>query len=151
MAAVPFVLRAHVLQNVAIRYQHLFRLHREWLRVRLEIVDSQLQIHMAEITPSEPLPNPQLLALRVPKRIQPALVVESFRIHDQDIALPMADRITHPGRLRINGKHAAISVYLAVRVALFVENSHECWRLNDLERKIIVKVTARNALRNTAR
>ena len=106
---------------------------------------------MSEITLMKPLPNPQILALRVSHCIQPTLVVEACRIHDQRIALPTTDRIAHPRRLRVNGKLAAIRVNLAIRVAPFIEHRDHHRRLNDLKRKIIVELTARNALRNTAR
>jgi len=77
MGAVLFVFRADILQYVAIWYQHLGRLYSKRLDVRFRIVDGQLQIHMTEITPMEPLPNPKTLALRVSHCIQPALVVET--------------------------------------------------------------------------
>src|ERR1700680_2241057 len=105
---------------------------------------------MAKITPVKAFPNPEILALRVSDRIQPALVVESRRIHDQCIAFPMADRVAHPRRLRIIGKLAAIRVYLPVRVTLFVEHRNHSWSLNDFERKIVIKVEPRNALRDAA-
>src|ERR1017187_3568754 len=63
----------------------------------------------------------------------------------------MADRIPYPCRLRIIGKLSAIRVYLTVRVALFVEHRGHRRSLNDFERKIIIKVAARNALRDAAR
>src|ERR1700730_9292065 len=112
MGAVLFVFRADILQYIAIRHQHLGRLYCNRLGVRFGIVDGQLQIHMTEVTPVEPLPNPEFLTLWVSHRIQPALVVESRRIHDQRIALPTADRIAHPRWLPLNWKLAAIRVYL---------------------------------------
>src|SRR4051812_13129373 len=63
----------------------------------------------------------------------------------------MAGRIPHPCRLWIIGKLSAIRVYLAVRVALFVKHRDHPRSLNDFERKIIIKVAARNALRDAAR
>jgi hypothetical protein len=75
-----FVLCADVLQNIAIRNQHFSRLYGKRFGVHFGIVDGQLQIHMAEITPVEAFPNLQILALRVSRCIQPALVVEAFPV-----------------------------------------------------------------------
>src|SRR5580704_9613953 len=105
---------------------------------------------MTEIPTVEPFPNPWLLALRMSHRIQPALVIESVRIHHQRIAFPMPHGIAHPRWLRINGKLAAVRVYLAVRVALLIQHRDDSRSLNDFERKIVVQVSPRNALRNTA-
>ena len=65
MCAVLFISRADILQHVTVGYQHLGGLDRERFGVHFWIVDRQLQIHMAEITPMEAFPNPQILALRV--------------------------------------------------------------------------------------
>ena len=80
VGAVFFVFLAGVLQDVAIRYQNFSRLYGERFGVHFGIVDGQLQIHMAEITPVEAFPNLQILALRVSRCIQPALLVEAFPV-----------------------------------------------------------------------
>jgi len=103
MGAVLFVLRADVLQNVAIRYQYLDCLYGEGLGVHFGIVDGQLQVHMAKIAPVEALLNPQSLAMRMAERIEPASVVESGRIDHQRIAFPTSYRVAQPGRFRIGG------------------------------------------------
>src|SRR6266852_7111461 len=149
--AVLLVFIAKGLQNVAVWNQELRDLYRDWFEVHLGVLDGHLQVHMAEIAAVKALLKAQSLAAGMSEAIQPALIVESRRIHHERIAFPMPNRIAEPRRVGISGKLAPIRVYLAVRVIHLVQDHGHSARLNDLKGSICEHIGARDAERQAAR
>ena len=68
-------------------------------------------------------------------RIEPGLVVEAGRFHQQRVAIPVPHRISQPGGLRyFVRKVGAVGLDLAMRAVGFVHNHGRPGRLNDLIR-----------------
>ena len=56
-------------------------------------------------------------------------------MHNQSVTLPLAHRVSVPGRLRIGRQWAAIRENLPVVDVVFTENHHQPWRLHDLSHR----------------
>src|SRR5580704_36589 len=110
---IPFVFGAEVFRDVVVRLKKFGELDGECFGVHLGVVDGYLDIHVAEVAPVEPFRQVQALAVRMAHTIQPAPIVESDGVHDKRVALPSADRISQPQRLRIGGSFAAVGRDLA--------------------------------------
>ena len=82
------VLVADVLDQVHIRKQLLALCVRQRLRVRLRIVDGDLDIHVPDVAAPEPLDQVHGLAVRMAAAIEPGLVVEAGGVNNQGIAVP---------------------------------------------------------------
>src|SRR5690242_10776901 len=110
--AIFFVLGAEKLEDVAVGLKPEREADGEGLRVHLGVVHRRLHVDVTEVAPTEALYHAQLLAVRVSAAVQPALVVEAGRGHDEDVTIPPPDRVAKPERLRIGGRDAAIRVDL---------------------------------------
>src|SRR5258708_37684006 len=104
VSAVLFILGTDVFQKVAVWDQSYGGLDGEGSRVVFRVIVSDLQIHVAEIAAAIALRDVQGFAPWVAEYVQPALVVETARFDHKRFALPLADGVSHPGRLRILGK-----------------------------------------------
>src|ERR1700680_1958367 len=74
-------------------------------------------------------------AVRKALHVQPSLVVETDRVDDQRIAIPVADRISHPGWTKILRVLPAIGVDLSNEMVVLEQHQNSSARLNDLEWK----------------
>src|SRR5262245_5541718 len=95
------VLFADTVAQVRIRYQTPHELHIPRLRIRLRIVNRDLDFHLPDFRPRETFDDPQRLGSRQTFHIEPGLAVLSDGLHDKRVLLPVADRISHPCGLRI--------------------------------------------------
>src|SRR2546427_2912663 len=80
VSAVLLVLGADVFKEVAVRYQPQSSLDGEGPRVVLRIIESDLQIHMAEIAAAIALGDAHGFAARVAESVEPGPVVEADRV-----------------------------------------------------------------------
>src|SRR5438046_10498138 len=76
--------------------------------IRLGIVDGDLNIHVSEVLPSEALDHVQGIGGWPAQLIQPRLTVETFAVDHQSVAIPLAGRVTHPGRVVVRPQLTAI-------------------------------------------
>src|SRR5262245_59561275 len=74
---------------------------RPWLGIRVPIVNRDLNIHVAEILPAEPLDDVQRFGCRLALLIQPELSIEALRVNNERVAVPGAGRIAEPRGRRI--------------------------------------------------
>src|SRR5215471_3600848 len=136
------VLVADELDELGVRHDLLVDADREWLRVRLRIVDRDVDFEPPERGPAEALCELGLLAVRTAADVEPAVARTVFgaaqvvRLDDERVALPMADGIAVPLRLRVAlfRQRAAVDVNLAEAVVGFVQHQKLCRRLDDLAR-----------------
>src|SRR5579864_1326650 len=73
------------------------------------------------------------LAVRVTKRIQPALIIQSNGVNDKIIALPLADGVAHPGGLEILGMTPAIDPDLPPYALVLKKHEDPVRCLHDLK------------------
>src|SRR6266498_5858373 len=95
------VLRAHVLEQFRIGLQRQRQRHHPRTRVRLRIIDGDLDVHMAEVFATESLGHAEILRRRMAEVVEPHVLDEAGRADDEVVALPFADRIPEPRRVRI--------------------------------------------------
>ena len=105
------------------------------LRIRLRVVDGNLQIHVAKIFASEAFGHLQRVRDRVSVGIEPGFAVRSGRLDNQRVAVPVADRISLPVGIRVFGEGPAIHEDLPEDGARLVEDDDEPRSLNDLPRR----------------
>src|SRR5262249_57787221 len=73
----------------------------------------------------------QLIAVRNALAIEPGLVIESNRVDDKNVAVPMGDRITHPERLKILRRTRAVKEQFAITMKVTLgEYDHKRWGLD---------------------
>src|SRR5262249_7487742 len=71
------------------------------LCVSFSVVDRDFNIHVAEIFPAESLDDVERFGCRLALLIQPELSIETLRVHNERVALPLASRISQPAGGRI--------------------------------------------------
>src|SRR5215470_17885740 len=88
--------------------------------------------------------------MRMTYSIKPGPVIEPGRLDHERVALPMADRISQPTRIRIFRQLPSIHIDLAVAPgAALIEQSHDRGRLDDAVHRIkYFRRTGRQAVRN---
>src|SRR5262245_43775008 len=103
---------------------------------------------MTQIEARVALDHMQLIAVRNALAVEPGLVIESYRVNDKNVAVPMGDRVTHPEGLEILRMTTAVKKQLAItmNVAL-VENDDKRWSLHKFLRK---RRNTRNARRKAS-
>ncbi len=89
--AVLLVFVAEIFEDVSVGLKLVRHLDGEGLRVHLRIVDRNLDVHVAEIAAAIAFHDPHGFAVRVAERVEPCLVVESDRVDDQRVLVPLAD------------------------------------------------------------
>src|SRR5215471_4007477 len=75
--------------------------------VGLGIVKRDLNFHAPEIKPAESFGYAQLFAVRMPRIVEPALIVEAYSLSHKSIAFPFADRVSKPTGIRFRRNRAA--------------------------------------------
>src|ERR1019366_3253739 len=105
---VALIFVAHKFQQVAIRHQHLTLGVGERPAVSFWIVNRDLNIHMPEVTPTEPLHDSERIRLWVTEPVEPTPIAESPRLHNKDISLPFPNGVASPGWLGIRGKRPSV-------------------------------------------
>src|SRR5215471_15437304 len=98
-----------------------------WFRIRLRVVNGDLNIHMAEILPMESFDHVQSVGRRLSELIEPDFPVETDGIDDECIAFPFTQRIAKP-RLRkiIQGQaFAPVQEHLSPEVERLVDEHDE--------------------------
>ena len=108
--------------------------HAPRLRVRFRIVNGDFHIHVTEVMPAETFDRVIGIAMGMPAVIEVCLIVETDRIHDEAVAVPLADRVTQPCGLRVSRKAAAIRENLPVPALVLEKNQGYRRRLDDFER-----------------
>src|SRR5262249_33867442 len=91
VGTVLLVLRADVLENVAVGEQRQRGLEAKRPGVILRVVERPLHVHVADVTPTIAFGDAHGFASRVSKAVQPRPVVETGRFDYQRIALPVSD------------------------------------------------------------
>ena len=107
------ILEADELVEFCARYEACVFGIRLWALQSFRIVHGDLDIQMADITPVKAFRHAQGFAVTGAGIVEPSLVVKARSFHHERIAFPLSDRVSHPGRLRIFGKRAAIGEHLA--------------------------------------
>ena len=133
MAVILLVLVAHVLDQLGVWREPHLHIDRPRLRIRLRIVECHVQLHVADIEAPEPLRDMQCLGVRTAGQVEPCPIVEPGAVHDERVALPVADRVPHPRRIGIRWKAAAVQEDLAGRGA-FIKYEQQVGGLNELDR-----------------
>ena len=85
----------------AVRHNLLLDSEGKGLRVRLRIVESELDVQSSEVHAPEPLGHPRSVGIRAAPGIEPSIVVEIIRLDHERVALPSSDGVTVPIRLRL--------------------------------------------------
>src|SRR5215469_5103717 len=128
MSVIPFVF-ADTLDEFRICKQIERYVDRPGFRISLRIINRDLDSHMAEIEPAEPLGNAQRVTVRMAGIIEPALIIEAGRFGNKRIAVPSSNGITEPAWAGFRGKSAAVCENLAEVIELLIEDDHFTCRL----------------------
>src|SRR5262245_8988130 len=88
---------------------------------------------MTEVAAVQSLDHAELRAVRCADAVEPCLVVEPDRFHDEVVAFPAADGIAHPGWIRIRRQRAAIGEDLSIHATILVEHEDDASALRDLD------------------
>src|SRR5437870_724236 len=104
-----------------------------WPGIRFGVVDRDLNVHVPEILPVEPLDDVQRFGCRLALLIQPELSIETLRVDNERVAVPPARRIAQPCRRGIRREFPAIEKDLTPQDAeSFVKDDNELGLLNEL-------------------
>src|SRR5215831_15078086 len=96
IANVFFVFQTNKLEQFRVRRQTRTNGDGPWFRVRLRVVNGDLNIHMTEILPMEFFDHVQSVGRRLSELIEPDFPVETDGIDDECLAFPPAERIAKP-------------------------------------------------------
>src|SRR5438477_2120770 len=102
------VLLADALDEIRIGNQGPRHVHVPRLRVRLRIVDRHLDVHASNRRTMEALDHAQRFGARQPAHVEPRLSILADRLDDERVAVPLADRVALPRRLRIFRQRTAV-------------------------------------------
>src|SRR5579864_8737617 len=94
----------------------------ERLGVRSWVIDGSFPFQVPQVRPAIALDGMQLFGVRVPREVEPELIVESDRVNDQTVSLVLADRFAIPSWIRIRGMLAPVHENLAVAVNIALKN-----------------------------
>src|SRR5439155_497863 len=92
--------------------------------VCLGVIKSDLDVHVSKVGALEAFGNTQRLAMRMPRIVKPALIVEADSIDDQSVAFPFANGISEPAWTRFRRKAAAVRENLAIMIELLIQNHY---------------------------
>src|SRR5262245_65689134 len=108
----------------------------ERLGERARVLEPQIHHEMAQIGASVSFDHAEHLRMRKSHgEDQPTLVIEARRINDQRVALPLADRMTHPCRIGLLRMGAPVEKNLPVVRLLLEEQQQKAPRVNELVKK----------------
>ena len=110
------VLLADVFHELFAGHESGCERHLERLRVRAGVVDRDFVDESSEILSGVPFDRVESFGVGMPDEIEPELVIESDRIHDQRVALEVPDRMAVPGWIEIIWMLVHIHEDLAVAV-----------------------------------
>src|SRR5262245_8199642 len=129
-----FVVFADVFLNLKpwSKVRHTF--HRPRFHVGAWVVDGCFNLQMAEIRTTVSFDEVQSRRHRLAASTEPPLVVEAHCVYDKRLALPAAECMAVPRRVRILRMKTTVEEHLSVpRYLLLKEQDEECWRLDQLE------------------
>ena len=129
---VPLVLFANELDQLRIGNQFRVQFGFPRFGIGLRVVDGELDIHVPHVAPMNSLGQMHGVGRRDTASGQPLLPVETAGLDHQRVALPVADRISHPRRIGIRWKFAAVGKDLAEGVLIFVQNQDQSGSLDNL-------------------
>src|SRR5262249_52539773 len=98
MRSIPFVFAADMFEHIRIGKKLLDEIDGDRLRENLRVGYRYGDLEMAEIAPMETLLNAHLLGVAMAAGVEPAEVVESYRVDNQSVDVPFPDRIAQPYR-----------------------------------------------------
>src|SRR5262245_51283357 len=84
------------------------------LRVGRWILNRKFDFQVAQIDAVEAFDDAQHFGVGMTDAVEPGLIVEAHRVHDQGVSFPTADRVSHPVRIRIRRMPAAIQKNLTM-------------------------------------
>src|SRR5438094_9435767 len=103
-----------------------------WFRICVAVIDRDLDIHVAEILSAEPLDDVERFGCRLPLLIQPELSIETLRVDNERVAVPLARRIPQPCGWGIFRHFSSIKKDLAPEDAeSLIQDRNEFGFLND--------------------
>ena len=130
MLHVRVVLLADVFHQFPGWLEPRLRLHSEWFLISAWIDDGDIPGQCVEISSSVSLDGVQLCGMRMAVEIKPEFVVITDRVYDDSISLPMANRVSVPGGIRIFRMRSPIHEDLPVAVNVsFKHDENMCLRL----------------------
>src|ERR1700730_9269974 len=95
------VLETDELDQLSVEHDPLVHPDGKWHRVRLRIVDGDVDFQLAVVDPPEPLGHlAGVVGRAAPDIVRPS-VLEPRRLHDQRVLVPLPDRVAVPPRLRV--------------------------------------------------
>ena len=131
----PVVFRADELDQLRVRHNPLVHFDGERLGVRLRIFDRDLDFQAAVIHAPETLGQFSSVGQRAAIDIEPHVVAETGSLHHQGVAVPLADRVTIPPRLRIvAGQGPSVGENLPDASLRLVQNDDYSRSLDDFPR-----------------
>ena len=95
------------------------------LRVGLGVVERELDLEVAVVLAAEALGDLHLLAAGMAAVVEPALVVEAERLHDERVAVPLAERVAEPRRRALFRVIASVGEDLAVLGEVLEQDDRE--------------------------
>src|SRR4051812_5899721 len=129
------VLVADELDHFVFRRQPLRDPHGPRLGIRLRIVHRDVDPQCSVIHPRETLGQLQLVGERAAVDVEPPAVAEPARLDDQRVALPLADRIALPRRVRVLARQrTAVREDLPQPEVRLVNDQRDVGCLDDLPR-----------------
>src|SRR6266542_4546486 len=116
---------ADVLANLVSRIEIGVSFDHPGFRIGVWILDDDCNFEVTYIHAVHAFSDVELLRMRMAGGVEPRLVVEAHRVDDQRISLPMADRVSHPIRIRIRGMAAPIQKDLTMAGSVVLEEHDE--------------------------
>src|SRR5713101_375189 len=86
---------------------------------------------MVVVDPPDALDNVESVAVRVAHAVEPSFVVEIHGVNDQDVSLPMPNRVSHPQRTETGVMRAAVCKNLMPDGIVLEKNDDFAGHLND--------------------
>ena len=136
MIDVDIELVADVFVDFPVLKQRVGSCKRVGLRECLGIFESDFDLKVSQVGPAVAFDHMKLIAVRNSLAVQPGLVIETDRVHNKSVAVPLCNRVSHPQRIKIFGVPATVQKELPIAMHIsFIENDDERGRLNKFLRK----------------
>src|SRR5467141_464956 len=129
------ILCADIFLNLPIRFQFEDSLGGPRLRIRLRVVNRVIDLQGVMVNAAETLYNVQGIGMRKTHRIEPGLVVETNRVHDECISLVSANGVPHVCGVEILGMSPAIHKDLPRDGLVFEDHDDTVAGVNDFPGK----------------
>src|SRR5207237_9487857 len=121
VGAVLFIL-TDAFDELAVGIQVEGKSHRPGFRIRLRIIECDLNIHMPEVAAAKALGHAQGIGVGMSGIIEPALIIESDGLGNERVTFPPAYGISKPGLRRFRRKTAAIREHQPETIELFIDD-----------------------------